>query len=126
MENLSTYKIGLLHLIYLITICDNEIDETEVAYFGQLLRDEEIDEMLFQNFKESINNKSQHDIFYEGITLIKQFGDEMRIRAFKALFAMAKSDSKLHVQEAKFLLYTSKKLNVSISDFLNDSSILKP
>lgn len=126
MENLSTYKIGLLHLLYLITICDNEIDETEVAYFGQLLKDEEIDEVLFQNFKESINNKSQHDIFYEGITLIKQFGDELRTHAFKILFKMAKSDSTLRVQEAKFLLYTSKKLDLSIADFLNDSSILKP
>jgi hypothetical protein len=52
----TNYKLALLHLLYLITICDNEIEESEVSYLGEILRAERIDEEQFVEFKKSLNN----------------------------------------------------------------------
>jgi len=122
MQSNPAYKLGLLYLLYLIIISDEEISGKELAFLDQIKKNENIDDDFFHDFRESLNHKNEQDIFHEGIDLMNQCSDKTKTRAFTLLYRMAQVDGKMHAKEVRLLLYSSRLSKTDISSIISTAS----
>jgi hypothetical protein len=103
MNTRIVYKLGILHLIYLLMKIDDEIDFREVNYFQKIRKDEDISEELLLDFKDLLNTLDDQAIFNRGIKLISLCNESEKTRAFSILCQVAEADGKVNESEVRFL-----------------------
>jgi len=111
---LNSYKLGLLNLMHLLMRTDEEISTLELNFFEEILRTEKIDEQLLDNFRRSLNNKSDAEIYNEGLELIERCGTKLKVRAFRLLTAMALADKNIDPKETRFLMHSSERFGINL------------
>jgi hypothetical protein len=110
----NDYKIGLLNLMHLLIRSDHEISALELNFFEEIRREEKIDDTLFDDFRKSLNNKSEKEIYSDGLALIGKCSTSLKIRAFRLLTGMALADKNIDSNETRFLLESSKSFGLNL------------
>jgi hypothetical protein len=113
MKLTNDYKIGLLNLLHLLIRSDKEISALELTFFEEIRREEEIDDNLFDEFRKSLNNKSDIEIYNDGLALIEKCNSGLKIRAFRLLTAMALADKNIDPKETHFLMHSGKHFGIN-------------
>lgn len=109
-------QLGLLYITHLLISSDGIIDEKEYRALANIKKQEDIPDSLFREFEEIIKEKSERDIYTEGITLLNNCTKEEKLNAFVHLYKMSEVDGRVHVKEVRFLLYTIKSSGIEFND----------
>lgn len=116
MNSRMTYHSGLLHLVYLLVNVDGVIEKSERAAMLAIKEEENIPEILFRQFDESIGKRREQDIYHTAIHLINQCTEEEKLCAFVHLYRLAQADNNIHTKEIRLLLYGIKVTNLEFED----------
>lgn len=109
-------QLGLLYITHLLISSDGVIDEKEYRALANIKKQEGITDSLFREFEEIIKEKSERDIYTEGIELLNNCTNEEKLNAFVHLYKMSEVDGRVHVKEVRFLLYTIKSSGIEFND----------
>ncbi len=109
-------QLGLLYITHLLISSDGIIDEKEYRALAKIKKQEGITDSLFKEFEEIIKEKSERDIYTEGIELLNNCTNEEKLNAFVHLYKMSEVDGRVHVKEVRFLLYTIKSSGIEFND----------
>jgi len=115
----TSFKLGLLHLLYLVTNCDDDLSHKEITYLNSVLANNDISEHLLNTFRQSLNNSSHEELYRKGIALLNKCSEEYRLRAIGIIYQMAKSDGQIHPREERLML------NVGKSIFIEPAKVLQ-
>lgn len=110
------FQLGLLHFVHLLVTVDGHIDEREKQTIYSIKNEESISAKLFQLFMESINSKTEREVFAEGLDRLNRCNDEERLCAFVHLYHLAQADEHLDVKEIKLLLYSLDQTKIDFDD----------
>ena len=110
------FQLGLLHFVHLLVTVDGHIDEREKATIYSIKNEESISGKLFQFFMNSINSKTEREVFAEGLDHLNRCSDEERLCAFVHLYQLAQADEHLDVKEIKLLLYSLDQTKIEFDD----------
>ncbi|HEU5292704.1 MAG TPA: hypothetical protein VFU05_18775 [Cyclobacteriaceae bacterium] len=110
------FQLGLLHFVHLLVTVDGHIDDRERQTIQSIKREESISGKLFQFFMDSVNTKSEREVFAEGIDRLNRCNEEERLCAFVHLYQLAQADEHLDVKEIKLLLYSLDQTKIEFDD----------
>ena len=110
------FQLGLLHFVHLLVTVDGHIDEREKQTIYSIKNEESISAKLFQLFMDSINSKTEREVFAEGLDRLNRCNDEERLCAFVHLYHLAQADEHLDVKEIKLLLYSLDQTKIDFDD----------
>lgn len=110
------FQLGLLHFVHLLVTVDGHIDEREKQTIHSIKREESISGKLFQFFIDSVNTKSEREVYAEGIDHLNRCNEEERLCAFVHLYQLAQADEHLDVKEIKLLLYSLDQTKIEFDD----------
>lgn len=116
MKSTPNAQLGTLYIAHLLISADGVIDEKESQALAKVKEMEGISDELFKKFEETIQGKSERDIYTEGINLLNNSTDEEKINAFAHLYKMSEADGRVHVKEVRLLLYTTKSSGIEFND----------
>lgn len=123
-QNLN-YQLGLLHFAHLLVKVDGVIDEREKKAMRDLQAEEQIPELVFDEFEKTIVPKSEREVFQEGINLLNRCDDQEKLAALVHLYRMAEADNQVHMKEVRLLLYSLKETNVEFDDVVLTANMVK-
>lgn len=103
-----TFQVGLLHFVHLLAMVDGSIDQREKAAIRKIKLEEKIPDWVFDDFEESLFQRTEREIFEEGVELLNRCSEEERLTAFVHLYRLSEADDSIHVKEVRFLLYSLK------------------
>jgi len=110
------FQLGLLHFVHLLVTVDGQIDEREKETIYSIKKEESISGKLFQFFMDSINTKTEREVFAEGLERLNRCNEEERLCAFVHLYHLAQADEHLDVKEIKLLLYSLDQTKIDFDD----------
>ena len=105
------YKLGLLHLTYLLMKIDDAIHFRKVKYFEKIRKEGDISEELLMDFKDLLKTLDDQAIFNRGIKLISLCNESEKTRAFSILCKMAEADAKVNESKVRFLADVSYEIS---------------
>jgi hypothetical protein len=114
-QNLN-YQLGLLHFAHLLLMVDGFVDDREVVALHDLLVEEQIPDLVFQDFKKMIEPKSEREVYWQGVNFLNLCDEQEKLCALVHLYRMAEADNKFHVKEIRLLLYSLKTTKVEFED----------
>jgi uncharacterized tellurite resistance protein B-like protein len=109
-------QMGLLYIAHLLIGSDGVIDAKEYQALDSIRKKEKIADSLFKEFEDIIKNKSERDIYIEGIDMLNNCTDEEKLNSFVHLYKMSEVDGRVHVKEVRLLLYTIKSSGIEFND----------
>jgi uncharacterized tellurite resistance protein B-like protein len=110
------FQLGLLHFVHLLVTVDGHIDDRERETIYSIKREESISGKLFRFFMESVNAKTEREVFAEGIDHLNRCNEDERLCAFVHLYQLAQADEHLDVKEIKLLLYSLDQTKIEFDD----------
>jgi uncharacterized tellurite resistance protein B-like protein len=110
------FQLGLLHFVHLLVTVDGQIDEREKETIYTIKKEESISGKMFQFFMDSINTKTEREVFAEGLERLNRCNEEERLCAFVHLYHLAQADEHLDVKEIKLLLYSLDQTKIDFDD----------
>jgi hypothetical protein len=110
------FQVGLLHFVHLLVMVDGSIDQREKAAVRKIKLEEKISDWVFDDFEESVIEKTEREIFEEGVELLNRCTEEERLIAFVHLYRLSEADDSIHVKEVRFLLYSLKATKIEFED----------
>ena len=123
-QNLN-YQLGLLHFAHLLVTVDGFIDEREKKAMQNLQAEEDISEIVFQEFEKTVTPKSEREVFQQGVSFLNQCTEQEKLCALVHLYRMAEADNLVHVKEVRLLLYSLKATNVEFEDVVLTARMVK-
>jgi uncharacterized tellurite resistance protein B-like protein len=114
-QNLN-FQLGLLHFAHVLAMVDGRMDEREKDAILALREEEHIPDLVFQHFERAIRQKTEKDIYREGIELLNQCDEEEKLCAFVHLYKLSEADDKIHIKEVRLLLYSLKATRIDFED----------
>jgi hypothetical protein len=116
-SNQSTdFQLGLLHFVHLLVMVDGEIDQREKAAIRKIKLEEKIPDWIFEDFEESVVEKTEREMYDEGVELLNRCTEEEKLCAFVHLYRLSEADDKVHVKEVRLLLYSIKATKIEFAD----------
>ena len=110
------FQLGLLHFVHLLVTVDGHVDEREKETIYSIKKEESISGKLFQFFMDSVNTKSEREVFAEGLDRLNRCNEEERLCAFVHLYQLAQADEHLDMKEIKLLLYSLDQTKIEFDD----------
>ncbi|MBK5279049.1 MAG: TerB family tellurite resistance protein [Bacteroidia bacterium] len=110
------FQLWLLHFAHLLAMVDGEIDIREKAAIRKIKLEEKIPDWVFDDFEESVGEKTEQQLYREGMEMLSRCTDEEKLSAFVHLYRLSKADDKVHVREVRFLLYSLKATKISFEE----------
>jgi|SRR6267154_759458 len=123
-QNLN-YQLGLLHFAHLLVTVDGVVDEREKKAMRELQVEEQIPELVFDEFEKTIIPKSEREVFQQGVSLLNQCDEQEKLCALVHLYRMAEADNQVHIKEVRLLLYSLKATNVEFDDVVLTANMVK-
>lgn len=112
----TDFQLGLLHFVHLLVMVDGAIDKREKAAVRKIKLEEKIPDWIFDDFEESVLEKSERQIYEEGVELLNRCTEEEKLTAFVHLYRLSEADDHVHVKEIRLLLYSLKATRISFED----------
>lgn len=112
----STYHEGLLLFAHLLMNADGFVDERELKALEEIRQEENIPELTFAAFQETITRKTEKDLYHDGIDLLNKCSDQERLCALVHLYNLSESDLSIHPREVRLLLYSLKRTDVDFDE----------
>jgi hypothetical protein len=112
----ADFQIGLLHFVHLLVMVDGAIDQREKAAIRKIKLEEKIPDWIFDDFEESVPEKSERQIYEEGVEMLNRCTEEEKLTAFVHLYRLSEADNNIHVKEIRLLLYSLKATRISFED----------
>ncbi|HRE65437.1 MAG TPA: hypothetical protein PLM56_04040 [Cyclobacteriaceae bacterium] len=109
-------QLGLLYLAHLLISADGIIDTKEYQALTKIKAKESISDQDFNKFQESVRNKTERDIYREGIEMMNNCTEEEKLTAFVHLYKMSEADGRTHIKEVRLLLYSIKNAGIEFND----------
>ena len=109
-------QLGLLYLAHLRISADGIIDTKEYQALTKIKAKESISYQDFNKFQESVRNKTERDIYREGIEMMNNCTEEEKLTAFVHLYKMSEADGRTHIKEVRLLLYSIKNAGIEFND----------
>lgn len=116
MTNTPNAQLGLLYLAHLLISADGVIDTKEYQALAKIKDKESISDKDFNKFEEAVRDKTERDIYREGIELMNNCTEEEKLNAFVHLYKMSEADGRTHVKEVRLLLYSIKNAGIEFND----------
>ncbi len=110
------FQLGLLHFVHLLVMVDGAIDQREKAAIRKIKLEEKIPDWVFDDFEETVADKTEREIYEDGIALLNRCNEEEKLCAFVHLYRLAEADDAVHVREVRFLLYSLKATKIEFED----------
>lgn len=120
----ESYHDGLLYLAHLVISADGVIDDNEIKALESIKVEENIPDEIFSDYKNSVGNMREKQIYEKAIDLISECTDDEKLRAFSWLYKISEVDGKIHVKEVRFLLYSVKKAGIEFEDVVESAKSL--
>lgn len=115
------YQFGLLYLVHLLISADGEIDSSEHSALLKIKENEKISEETYNGFQEEMTNKSEKDIYNEGMDLLNLCTIPERLRAFSILYKLSEVDGRVHIKEVRLLLYSTRFAGIEFENVVEGS-----
>jgi len=112
----TDFQLGLLHFVHLLVMVDGAIDQREKAAIRKIKLEEKIPDWIFDDFEESVTEKSERQIYEEGVEMLNRCTEEEKLTAFVHLYRLSEADDNVHVREVRLLLYSLKATRISFED----------
>ncbi len=112
----ADFQLGLLHFVHLLVMVDGEIDQREKAAIRKIKLEEKIPDWVFDEFEESIPQKTERQIYEEGVEMLNRCTEDERLCVFVHLYRLSEADDKIHVKEVRLLLYSIKATKIAFED----------
>jgi uncharacterized tellurite resistance protein B-like protein len=112
----TDFQLGLLHFVHLFVTVDGHIDDREQQTIYSIKTEESISAILFQSFVSSITEKTEREVYTEGLDRLNRCNEEEKLCAFVHLYQLAQADEHLDMKEIKLLLYSLEQTNIDFED----------
>jgi len=119
------YHLGLLHLAHLLMNADGFVDQREKKVILELQQEEQIPDFVMRTYYNAVKNKTEREIFKQGIDLLNPCTEEEKLCALVHLYCLAEADNLVHVKEVRLLLYSLKATTVDFDDVVMTAMLLK-
>ena len=113
------YPFGLLSLTHLLIGADGTIDSHELNAMEIIRKRENISDDFFNRFQEYLKDRSERDIFHDGINAINKCTPEEKLKVLVILYKLSEVDGRVHVKEIRLLLYSIKMAGIEFQDVVN-------
>jgi hypothetical protein len=110
------FQLGLLHFVHLLVKADGDVGHLEKIAIRKIKLVENIPDWIFDDFEETILDKTERQIFEKGVELFNHCTEEEKLKAFVHLYRLSEADDTVHVKEVRFLLYSLKATKVSFEE----------
>jgi hypothetical protein len=104
---------------------DNSVDEREKEAIQDLQIQEEIPDALIHAFKDAVLTKSERELFQYGVYLLNLCNDQEKLCALAHLYHLAEQESKTHIKEVRWLLYSLKDSEIDFEDIEMTARLVK-
>ncbi len=121
----SVYHQGLLLFAHLLMNVDGVVDERELKALQEIRQEEDIPEVTFAAFRETIARKPEKDLYHEGIDLLNSCSDQERLCALVHLYLLTESDLSIHPREVRLLLYSLRRTHVDFDEIELTARLVK-
>jgi uncharacterized tellurite resistance protein B-like protein len=112
----TNYQSGLLHFAHLLVTVDGVFDEREKKVMESICTEEEIPKAFYQEFQDSVVNKSERTIYEEGLKLLMGCSHDEKVAAIVHLFRLSEADDQIHKKEVRLLFYALGVMGVDFED----------
>jgi uncharacterized tellurite resistance protein B-like protein len=121
----SAYQLGLLHFTHLLMNADGVVDNQEVEAVKKICYEEQISDNVFKEFQANVFNKTEKEIYNEGVALLNTCTDQEKLCAMVHLFQLSEADNSVHEKEVRLLLYSLEGTNVDFEDVALSARMVK-
>lgn len=121
----SNYHLGLLYFVHLLVNIDKSVDEREKEAIRDLQIQEDIPETLIHVFKDAVLTKTERELFQYGVHLLNLCNDQEKLCALAHLYHLAEQESKTHIKEVRWLLYSLKDSEIDFEDVEMTARLVK-
>jgi uncharacterized tellurite resistance protein B-like protein len=112
----TDFQLGLLNFAHLLMAADGTIDQREKVAIRKIKLEERIPDWIFDDFEESIYDKTERQIYEEAVKMLNRCSEEEKLRVFAHLYRLSEADDRVHVREVRLLLYSLKATNVPFEE----------
>lgn len=110
------FQLGLLHFVHLLVMVDGSLDPRESIASQNIMAEENIPDWVFTEFKTSLFNKTERQIYVEGVDMLNRCTEEEKLCAFIHLHRLSEADDNIDIREVRFLLYSLKATKIAFED----------
>ncbi|MEI9919218.1 MAG: TerB family tellurite resistance protein [Bacteroidota bacterium] len=115
----KNYNLGLLYMIHLLISSDGEVSRDEEHAWEIIKQKEGISEDTFGEFRKSLENKKEREIYQAGIDYLNLCTNTEKLDAFSHLYRLSEADGNVHVKEVRLLLYSIRMTGIEFNDVVD-------
>ena len=119
------FQLGLLHFVHLLVMMDGTIDQRERTAIRKIKLEEKIPDWIFDDFEESVPEKTEREIYDEGVEMLNRCSEEEKLTVFVHLYRLSEADDNVHVKEVRLLLYSMRATKISFEDVVLSARMSK-
>lgn len=113
------YQLGLLHLVHLLIGVDGVTDVRELEALCKIKTKEKIADDILVAFDATKNDKSEKELYNDGLAHLLQCSDEEKLKIFSTLYSLSEIDGRVHVKEIRLLLYSIKSAGIEFNEVVH-------
>ncbi len=117
------FQLGLLHFVHLLIHADGLIDKREQAAILAIKKEEQIPDEVINRFEKDIANRTEKEIYNDGINFLNQCTDEEKLTAVVHLYRLAQADDSIHAKEVRLLWYAMKVSHIDFDDVVLSANL---
>lgn len=121
----KNYHLGLLYLVHLLINADGVVNEEEEKALHKIKEIENIPHEIFEEFLKDVATKKPKEVYQQGIEMINECSDELKLKAFVHLYRISDIDGNVHVKEVRLLLYSIKLADIEFNDVVAEAAKYK-
>jgi uncharacterized tellurite resistance protein B-like protein len=106
-QNVS-FQMGLLHFVHLLMTSNGQIDERERLAMKKIIEEENIPDLIFDDFQDNVIHKTEKQVYEDGVDLLGHCTDQEKLCAIVHLFRLSEADPNIHEKEVRLLFYSLK------------------
>ncbi len=125
MDSDKNYHLGLLYLAHLLINADGVVNENEQRALIKIKENEKVPFDVFEEFLRDVATKKPKEIYRQGVELISECDNKMKLKAFVHLYKLSEVDGSVHVKEVRLLLYSIKRAEIEFNDVVAEAAKFK-
>jgi len=119
MNSKQLFHEGLLYLAHSASSVDGISHVDEKRTIRRMIEHEKIPKELDLEVTQCIMVEPQKEIYRKGMSCFLQISKEERIRGLAWLYRLIEADGKVHIKEARWLLYIISSADLDLDEILD-------
>ena len=112
----NPFHLGLLYMVHLLIGSDGKVSPDEKLSLLRIQQHEGISEEIIAQFDKAVTEKTEREIYQEGIDLLNLCTNDQKLTTFVHLYKLSEADGNVHVKEVRLLLYSIKMTGIEFND----------